>query len=466
MALSVGEKLKQARTERGQSLDQAAQVTRIRRHYLEALERDDRDSLPSAVQGRGFLRLYASFLDLPVEALVAQWEGRPYEVTPPDQPAEPVVMVSDDQPPHATEPVPAETLAEAPLQSSEITSGVDEERDEPALPPMPSPIGSQAIFKEIGDALRRQREALSLSLADMERYTRLRQHYLRAMESGRLDELPSMVQGRGMLSNYAAFLNLDSENLLLRYAEGLQMRRLERMADQKTSPLGGARSTKGARQASTARRLLTPDLLFGGGLILVLLIFVIWTAARISSIRSGEAQPTLPSVGEALLVTPSATIDQTAASQPAGENTPEGAPTSEVLASSPNLEATATLAPINTDPLQVYVVARQRAFLRVDADGQIKFNGRVVPGNAYAFSGTEIIELTTGNAAALQIFFNQSDLGRLGTSGQVLRMTFTQTGVVTPTPLPTPTASATPEITVTPGPSPTVVTPTVTPLIP
>ncbi len=321
--------------------------------------------------------------------------------------------------------------------------------------------------------LRKQREALSLSISDVERYTRLRQHYLRAMESGHLDELPSLVQGRGMLSNYAAFLNLDAEEILLQYADGLQQRRLERLPPVSSDVPAGQRQPRGARQASGIRRLLTPDLLIGVSLILVLFVFVVWTAARINAIRAGNPQSTLPSVGEILRITTTATLDLTSEAALALTGIPTSndsgtavTPTLLLPASVQTDVPSPTLAPINSDPLQVYIIARQRAFLRVLVDGKIKFNGRVVPGNAYPFSGTDTIELISGNAAAVQVFFNQTDLGPMGAAGDVLRITFTNSGVVTPTPLPTSTPAPTAGITVTPGPSPTVATPSVTPLIP
>ena len=479
MAQTVGEQLKQARLARGLTLEQAAQTTRIRRHYLEALERDDRGTLPSPVQGRGFLRLYAGYLDLPTEPLVALWEGRPLPEPPAPAPATtaPSAAEASEGDPAAQLPLSAseEQAANPPLPSSTFPPEVDEvsvEEVETEAAVVIPPGGSQTIFKEIGQSLRKQREALSLSLPDIERYTRLRQHYLRAMETGRLDELPSMVQGRGMLSNYATFLNLDHETILLRYAEGLQLRRLERMPAPQTGLFSGQRQARGARQASAARRLLTPDLIFGGSLILVLFGFVIWTAARISSIRSEEVQSTLPSVGEVLLLTPSATLDLALITQLPAAGTPiagEGEVTGPTQSLPEFTDAgvpVSTLAPINSDPLQVYIIARQRTFLRVLVDGEIRFNGRVVPGNAYPYSGKESIEFITGNAAAFQVFFNQADLGPLGQSGEVLRMTFTQSGVVTPTPLPTSTPAPTIAITATIGPSPTVATPTVTPLIP
>lgn len=68
---SIGSRLKQAREARGLTLDKAAEATRIRRHYLQALENDDYSVMSSAAQGRGFLRLYADYLGLNLEQLTA-----------------------------------------------------------------------------------------------------------------------------------------------------------------------------------------------------------------------------------------------------------------------------------------------------------------------------------------------------------------------------------------------------------
>ena len=102
------------------------------------------------------------------------------------------------------------------------------------------------------------------------------------------------------------------------------------------------------------------------------------------------------------------------------------------LASSPDLTITVPVS--GNAPLQVYVIARQRAYLRITVDDKVAFDGRVVPGNAYTFSGEKKIELLTGSAAALQVFYNQKDLGVLGLVGQVKSYIFTKDGAVTPTP--------------------------------
>lgn len=63
----LGEWLRQRREELGISLEQAEADTRIRVRYIEALETENFDSLPDPVVGRGFLRNYASYLELDVQ---------------------------------------------------------------------------------------------------------------------------------------------------------------------------------------------------------------------------------------------------------------------------------------------------------------------------------------------------------------------------------------------------------------
>jgi cytoskeletal protein RodZ len=90
---------------------------------------------------------------------------------------------------------------------------------------------ADVIFAEIGAQLRERRELISLTFEEVERHTKLRAAFVKALEEGVLDKLPSPVQTRGMLANYATFLDLDTEAILLRFADGLQARRHEKYAE-------------------------------------------------------------------------------------------------------------------------------------------------------------------------------------------------------------------------------------------
>lgn len=68
---TVGEILKKARTEKGLELDDIEKQLRIRKKFLEALEENEWNRLPSTPYIKGFLRNYSLFLGLKPEEMVA-----------------------------------------------------------------------------------------------------------------------------------------------------------------------------------------------------------------------------------------------------------------------------------------------------------------------------------------------------------------------------------------------------------
>jgi cytoskeleton protein RodZ len=407
MSEIVGQQLRQAREARKFSREQAAVALHIRLRYVEAMEAGDFSAFASDTQARGFLRTYAHYLDLDAELLLDALDGN-------------LSLIDHMQ--------PSAVSAAAP------------ETESPANP-------SGKILSDVGQRLRSQREMLGLSLEDVERQTRLRLHYLQALETGRLEELPSPVQGRGMLKNYAVFIGLDPEAMLLRYAEGLQARLKEKKLPDRQKEQPRRRSTPRHYGASPIRALFSVEFLLVGILALLLVGFVGWGAVRVSALRSHQVQTaTIPSIGQALArggtSTPTPPLISSTPSTPA--STGSGS-VLETLQPAPPTDISA--------PVQIYVVARQRAWMWVAVDGNVKFDGRVVPGGAYSFAGDNRIEFLTGNGAALQVYHNRNDLGTVGSFGEVVRLIFTVQSVQTPTPT----------ITLTLPPVPPTLTPTPTP---
>jgi len=413
--VDIGLTLRKARLARGLTLVQAAQAVHIKPRYLQALEEGRWEDLPSRAQGRGFLRLYAEFLGEDGEALLRQLDAQ----APPTPETE--ATSEHVAPPH---PQPTGT---AEAQTTE------EATDDPALP----------LFAEIGATFRQQREQLSITLEEAERYTHVKRHYLQAIEEGRLDDLPSPVQGRGMLLHYARFLQLDPDPLLLRFAEALQARHQQRVQP--------ARRTARAAFAwwPKASALFMDRLLLWAAVLMTAAVvgFGIWQVGKLRAKQT--PQPTPPNVVDVLF--PSATPTPTAAQ-------PTPTPTPPLPGSGAALEATTppTEIPRSSAPIQVYLVAQHRAWVRVVADGEVVFQGIVVPGASYDYTAQTRLEVLTGDGAALQVFYNQQNLGLLGRFGEVVDRVFTISGVQTPTP----TVSPTPTITPTPTRTPT---PTITP---
>jgi cytoskeleton protein RodZ len=69
-----GELLRHARAYKGVTLREAERATRISRHYLVALEREEFDDLPALTYARGIVRRYSEYLGLDPVAVLAKFE--------------------------------------------------------------------------------------------------------------------------------------------------------------------------------------------------------------------------------------------------------------------------------------------------------------------------------------------------------------------------------------------------------
>ena len=70
-----------------------------------------------------------------------------------------------------------------------------------------------------GDALRQQRKALGLNLADVAAALRIKPAYLAALEVGRPDQVPGHTYAIGFMRTYADYLGLESDEVLRRFKQ-------------------------------------------------------------------------------------------------------------------------------------------------------------------------------------------------------------------------------------------------------
>ena len=467
MSNTPGTILKSERESRNLNIAQISKGTRIRAYYIEAMEADNFSLLPSPVQARGFLRAYAEFLRLDADDLLSKIEE--FQKTT-------ILNISESSGSInekiksievvSKEPLSQKNLTLSTIQQQIVMAPKETDREEEdnllssynsELPNLQSDLirNSHLIFARIGEQLKNQREALSLSLDEVEIHSHVRRHYLESIETGEFDKLPSTVQARGMLTNYARFLEIDLDEILLLYADGLQAQRFERQ------PLNDrtTKSTNPIKRLSLLQRYLTLDLVFGGGLVILLIVFAFWATGNVINLyKSPGSEATARSISD-IILTPLQTL------------TIEGAVTAQppiFLTNTPLMD----VIPIPTIPgsgigqVQVYIIVLQSAWMRVTVDRKIVFEGRVESGSAYPYNGNFQVEILTGNGSALQIIYNQKDLGVMGTFGEVINRIYTQntilepTGTITPIPTFTPTLTKTPRLTRTPLPTRTPYYPT------
>jgi cytoskeletal protein RodZ len=451
---TIGQQLKALREKKHLSLDDVSEALHIRALYIKSLEEDRIDQLPSQTQARGFIRLYASHLGL--DPLILLDSPEVSTLSGPELEANVIVP-------------------QAPIPSEEKTPKHSKKRNEKNAEIAPSvksdiPIQSEVllyekIMKEIGSELISRRKKLALSLDEVEKHTHIRRVYLDAIETGKIDDLPSTIQGRGLLSNYAEFLDLDPDPLLVRFADALQ---------NKVRPNQGTLTDASPIQAEkhhpawvSIKKYLTLDLVVGGALILTLFIFVFWGTAQLIKSNANPSSETTPQVASLVAGIPSSG-ESTSSLSSTGEgiNSTSSALTQENTTHLVSPSQAATQNKFGSGSVQVNVIALQSSFVKVIADGRQIFNDRVIGGNVYQFSGTKTIELITGNAAALQVTFNGSSIGILGSMGQIADLVFTSAGVQTATPAVTGSATSTTTKIPTSTPTLTPTKPTLTPLVP
>ncbi|MBT3336821.1 MAG: DUF4115 domain-containing protein [Anaerolineae bacterium] len=484
MSLTIGQQLKNARLDHNLSLEDVFKSTRIRIKYLEALEADDFSVMPSPTQGRGFLRLYAQHLDLDIDMLLAEMRqaeaveasfAKVDEASVEDE--EIVEEEADDAPAlpeeklskpiwaqllnrigvtlASPEPAPVQEAESAPIvEASPISASEAEVEPEPAtevdegilLEPSEPLEESRIAFAKIGATLRERRELLSLTYEEIEGHIHLRPHYLAALEVGKFDTLPSPVQTRGMLSNYADFLDLDADALLLRFAEGLQAQRIERhveVAAQFESRV------KKRRNKFSLGGFVAPDLIFGVTVVVLIVAFSAWGLSKIAKTRAETdaiAAATAPSIADILMTTPTLEVEEIVTPTLVVVNTP-GGEVGTPLPLDENIPEGADLG------VQILVTILERSWLRVSVDGELAFEGRAQPNATFVYEGNESVEILTANGAGVRIAYNQRDLGLMGGFGEIVQRIYGARGILTLTVTPTSLATETPTPTITPSPT-------------
>lgn len=408
-----GSQLKKIRLERNIPLEQVASATRIRMAILQDLEDEEYSELSSTTQAKGFLRLYAKFLGLSDrpeaqdahESVETIQSTELRDITPaseaPKAPS-PEVVARVAQP----ESLPKES-SEQPFTATETTD------------PTPEIVvsESQKDLQAIGRELVARRRYLNISWDLIEQETHIPREQLRNVERGDLDAFFNPTKYKSVLLSYTQFLNLDTTAIMIRYADAMQKRRLEKNVTKK-------RRLQGVKVLPPSlvnlKRFFTLDLFFGTLMILGIVGFLVWGISRMSfGDDSPEITATLPAVADILLAEITTETFEII-------ETPE--PTQELLeVPTPTPFFTSSE---QSSALELVILIRQNTWLRVISDGEIVYQGRQAPGNVLTYAADESIELQTGNIAGLEIIFNQNpyDYGvqKLGTPA---RLWFSDDGV-------------------------------------
>jgi len=341
--------------------------------------------------------------------------------------------------------------------------------------------------RPLGEWLQHRREELDISLEQADADTRIRARYLEALEAEDLEALPNKVVARGFLRNYAAYLELDPQQAIDRYAAVAGPTEIESPAISESSPFDSETFQpvplhEMPGQASRWR-------LSAGLLVVLVAVFavLIWRGYPyisdwLPNIPINEAPAPTQRAASAVLQTvthtPTATMATTPVITIATSATPEATPPEQLtptqeLTPAPTLTLTLTPSPspspTPTDPVYTGVFLEllfsDTSWIQITVDEIRQFQGELEAGTHRSWYGEERIELRVGNAGVVEVTVNGQKVGTLGAPGDVVDRIFEivddQVTEATPTTAPT---LAAPELTATagaPSPAPTP-TPTMT----
>ncbi len=258
---------------------------------------------------------------------------------------------------------------------------------------------------EIGQELKAAREAMGLSLEEVEQATKIRRKYLQALENEQFDLLPGAVYARAFLKNYARFLNLDVAVTMEAYNR-LFIREAPREAPPERSPAGAT-----PRRAKEPVKVKVPG---KPRYWLYLAAFVVLMGLTISLFYGARGMGLIPPAdrtGEEVRRDPAQAPPRTDE-----QNQTPGSQTQ-----TPDEQAV----PEQTGVNLVLNVKSDRSWMRVIVDGDPAFQGEVLAGQSKYFEARDKIAVTLGNAGVVEVLLNEQNLGFLGGVGAVVYREFT-----------------------------------------
>jgi len=320
---------------------------------------------------------------------------------------------------------------------------------------------------EIGNILRDAREAKGLSHAEVYEKIRITPKFIKAMEEGQYDALPSPAHIRGYLRKYARHLDLEADPLLERYEVLKTLRPKEPVAIREIKappqlasavlpePETGtffnhmnADVSNGSEEAEqggdwVGRVIILALIIFSGLLLWRLIPFALGDNANRSLVDAvseillnAEEEPAADPVivnnlaadpeltgGEVLTTTELiVSTGRTTGGTVAVEQSENG----QVQFIAP--EPTRNPLPATIEVINMTIeIVENRTWLRVTADDIVLFEGQADQGDIQNYTANDFVNIRTGNASGVLVTINDIEIGLLGERGQVADQTWETT---------------------------------------
>jgi cytoskeleton protein RodZ len=272
----------------------------------------------------------------------------------------------------------------------------------------------------LGKYLKNQRESKNISLREVAKNTRVREHVLTAIEEDQHHLLPPATYVKGFLLAYAKYLRLDSNDILLRYERVLKGESLAPPSIQSSRP---QREIPPAHAPKPKQKILwnTKQTWVVIGVIVATFV-VFYFFSPYSSRPPTEPIPEKLAEGKSPIAPSPPTL---ATPQPS-----EGKPVvKEKKPLSRSVPAATTTSVQEKKPISLQLKAIEETWLSLQADDQPEREMTFKPGEGFSVQASNRILMKLGNAGGLDLVLNGKPLDKVGRSGEVITLAFTLQGV-------------------------------------
>ncbi|MCR5175975.1 MAG: DUF4115 domain-containing protein [Anaerovibrio sp.] len=270
----------------------------------------------------------------------------------------------------------------------------------------------------LGDTLRREREKQGLTVKDIENETSIRSVYITAIEKGDYDSLPGDVYTKGFIRNYARALNIDGDSLLRQYnsernisspvqpVDLVDHEEYEDSVPQRTVTVKeSSRNHSGPEEKSnlfssgTDYRERTEDKSGYKKFLALLAVLAVFLGGVYYAFSDNPEDSTRSTVKN----------EQTKKTA----EKPKAAPVEKPAAKKFN-------------DVNVTAKFNDSCWVSVEIDGKNVLEGTIEKGKEISWKGKDSVKLLAGNAGAVELTWNENNLGIIGGKGQVVERFMTK----------------------------------------
>jgi len=257
----------------------------------------------------------------------------------------------------------------------------------------------------LGEYLKKEREARSISLEEISKATKIRKVFLEAIEDGCIEKLPDEVFVKGFLHAYSKCLGLNNEEIVVRYKSYIDS---SKSAEEKETP------PPQKSRFSMSLIIVSSVILFS---IFCILIYL------------GQRKK------EEVTIVPSVTSNETKAPSPISKKpvdkpiltkeSDEGVSTEDKTPE----ESSSTISLVNDEKEEpeeektLSVKANEMTWLRIQIDTDLPVEFTLKPGDSVTWRASNTFNLLIGNAGGVDIYYNGKEIDNLGNSGKVVSLT-------------------------------------------